>query len=327
MANRWGARTGPPPPENEEDESTARGEGVLPPDAVESWRTWLLTGKSGVVSDRRRLRGSHRGLKQMLVDGTGHEMPPSWKHFSGAMVRLAINDALNALPKDQTHAVWLAYFGGLSNSEIARRLGISVGAVERRLKLAFEYLSEYVEHGRTAGRRAVFAVLGFLSLRRLGDSWRHVTDSANHTLMTSAVELVRAYVQAHLVDRQALAEAQEKCDALVALATLKQAFTTDVSPILAIARQRAGGGYSERAATAASLAAAASVAAASAVPASSSLGVAGVDHDPVDRRDAVVARRDEVRKHRILRHRIRTEVTPVIGRGVDDELRRVALEV
>ncbi len=187
MANRWGTPTGPPPPENEEDESTARGEGVLPPDAVESWRTWLLTGKSGVASDRRRLRGSHRGLKQMLVDSTGHEMPQSWKHFSGAMVRLAINDALNALPKDQTHAVWLAYFGGLSNREIARRLGISVGAVERRLKLAFEYVSEYVEHGRTAGRRAVFAVLGFLSLRRLGDSWRHVTEQANHALMTSAV--------------------------------------------------------------------------------------------------------------------------------------------
>src|SRR5262249_59638096 len=54
-------------------------------------------------------------------------------------------------------------------------------------------------------------------------------------------ELTRAYVQAHLVDRQALEEAQAKCDPLLALATLKQAFTTDVSPILAIARGRAGG--------------------------------------------------------------------------------------
>ena len=48
--------------------------------------------------------------------------------------------------------------------------------------------------------------------------------------MTSAVELVRAYVQAHLVDRDALHDAQEKCDALMALGTLKQAFTTDVAP-------------------------------------------------------------------------------------------------
>jgi L-rhamnose isomerase/sugar isomerase len=57
----------------------------------------------------------------------------------------------------------------------------------------------------------------------------------------SAVELARAHVQAHLVDRDALSEAQEKCDALMALAILKQAFTTDVTPILAIARQQAGG--------------------------------------------------------------------------------------
>jgi len=185
MSNRWMAPD--TPPDNAGDESTARTEGVLPPGVVESWRTWLLTGNAGVVSDRRRLRGSHRGIKQMLVDGTGQEMPQSWKHFSGAMVRLAINDALNALPKEQTHAVWLAYFAGLSNREIAQRLGISVGAVQRRLKQAFDFVSDYVEHGRTAGRRAVFAVLGWLSLRRLGDSWRNVTEPAGHMVMTGAV--------------------------------------------------------------------------------------------------------------------------------------------
>ena len=59
--------------------------------------------------------------------------------------------------------------------------------------------------------------------------------------MMIAVELTRAYVQAHLIDRAALHEAQEKGDALMALAVLKQAFTADVSPILAVARARAGG--------------------------------------------------------------------------------------
>ena len=72
------------------------------------------------------------------------------------------------------------------------------------------------------------------------DQSHNVTDPIE-SLMMSAVELVRAYVQAHLIDRAALAAAQEKCDALMALATLKQAFTTDVAPILATARQRAGG--------------------------------------------------------------------------------------
>jgi L-rhamnose isomerase/sugar isomerase len=72
------------------------------------------------------------------------------------------------------------------------------------------------------------------------DQSHNVTDPIE-SLMMSAGELTRAYVQAHLVDRQALTEAQDKCDALMALAILKQAFTTDVSPILAVARERAGG--------------------------------------------------------------------------------------
>ncbi len=72
------------------------------------------------------------------------------------------------------------------------------------------------------------------------DQSHNVTDPVE-SLMSSAVELARAYVQAHLVDREALSAAQKGTDPLVALATLKQAFTTDVSPILAVARERAGG--------------------------------------------------------------------------------------
>jgi L-rhamnose isomerase/sugar isomerase len=72
------------------------------------------------------------------------------------------------------------------------------------------------------------------------DQSHNVTDPIE-SLMMSAVELVRSYVQAHLVDRRLLEEAQERCDALMALTMLKQAFTTDVSPLLAMARYQAGG--------------------------------------------------------------------------------------
>lgn len=72
------------------------------------------------------------------------------------------------------------------------------------------------------------------------DQSHNVTDPIE-SLMLSAVEVVRAYVQAHLVDRAALSEAQTKCDAIKALSVLKQAFIFDVSPILAMARERSGG--------------------------------------------------------------------------------------
>jgi L-rhamnose isomerase/sugar isomerase len=72
------------------------------------------------------------------------------------------------------------------------------------------------------------------------DQSHNVTDPIE-SLVTSAAELVRAFVQAHLVDRAALAHYQEANDAVMALHTLKQAFTCDVSPVLAMARCRAGG--------------------------------------------------------------------------------------
>jgi L-rhamnose isomerase/sugar isomerase len=72
------------------------------------------------------------------------------------------------------------------------------------------------------------------------DQSHNVTDPIE-SLMMSAVELTRAYVQAHLVDRAGLQQAQEKCDAIAALSILKQAFTTDVEAILATARAQAGG--------------------------------------------------------------------------------------
>lgn len=72
------------------------------------------------------------------------------------------------------------------------------------------------------------------------DQSHNITDPIE-SLTMSAVEIGRAYVQAHLVDRVGLSEAQNRADAIMALATLKEAFTTDVSAILAEARRRSGG--------------------------------------------------------------------------------------
>lgn len=72
------------------------------------------------------------------------------------------------------------------------------------------------------------------------DQSHNVTDPIE-SLVTSSIEISRAYIQAHLVDREKLVEAQISGDAIAALATLKEAFTTDVSAILAAARERDGG--------------------------------------------------------------------------------------
>lgn len=71
------------------------------------------------------------------------------------------------------------------------------------------------------------------------DQSHNVTDPIE-SLMSSAVELQRAYAQALIVDREALAQYQQDNDALMAAQTLKRAFTTDVQPILARTRLEKG---------------------------------------------------------------------------------------
>lgn len=72
------------------------------------------------------------------------------------------------------------------------------------------------------------------------DQSHNVTDPIE-SLMASANEIRRAYAQALLVDRVALEGYQNDNDALMATETLKLAYRTDVEPILAEARRRAGG--------------------------------------------------------------------------------------
>ena len=71
------------------------------------------------------------------------------------------------------------------------------------------------------------------------DQSHNVTDPIE-SLMTSAMEVQRAYAQALLVDRAALEGYQQENDALMATTTLKRAFRTDVEPILAMTRLEKG---------------------------------------------------------------------------------------
>ncbi|WP_417689211.1 L-rhamnose catabolism isomerase [Roseibium sp.] len=82
-------------------------------------------------------------------------------------------------------------------------------------------------------------VAGFDPAHMLDQS-HNVTDPIE-SLMVSAMEVQRAYAQALLVDRVALDGYQNDNDPLMATATLKAAFRTDVEPILAMARLEAGG--------------------------------------------------------------------------------------
>ena len=72
------------------------------------------------------------------------------------------------------------------------------------------------------------------------DRSHNVTDPIE-SLMLSADAARRAHAQALLVDREQLAGCQAQNDVAMAAETLRQAYRTDVTPLLAEARRRAGG--------------------------------------------------------------------------------------
>lgn len=149
---------------------------VLPPEASDAWRTWLMTGARRPPIDRRRVKGSHKGLKKMLAEGTStsdNSLQP-WNDFSSAMVRQAIDEALNTLPPDHKLAVKLAYFGGLSNEEIAERLGVREAGVRRRLRKALAAVSDHVERGQAMVRKAIYGLALWFSGRWLVDAVRRI---------------------------------------------------------------------------------------------------------------------------------------------------------
>lgn len=90
--------------------------------------------------DRLRTRRRHaRRLGAVALESV-HAVPPTEPDEAGGegwSVHRQVHSALAELPADQQAVVRLAYFGGLTQSEIAAELGIPLGTVKTRLRLAF----------------------------------------------------------------------------------------------------------------------------------------------------------------------------------------------
>jgi len=165
---------------------------TVPPATNDSWRAWLMTGARRTPVDRRRLRGANRGLKKILLEGLvgPGQNAYRWQDFSGAMVRHAVDDAMRNLPPEETRVVKLAYFGGYSNREIAREVGLTEWTVQRRLRRALAAISDHIQHGQELGRRAVYGLALFLSGRWLSETASHMWTAT--AVASAAVVIVAA---------------------------------------------------------------------------------------------------------------------------------------
>jgi len=115
-------------------------------DQHEGLMPWLFRVARNRAIDRIRRRERLR-RKTQRAEAIGAVGPtttafqePDESAQPGWHVHESVHSALEELPEDQRRVVWLAYFEGRTHSEIARELGIPMGTVKTRLRLAFDKL-------------------------------------------------------------------------------------------------------------------------------------------------------------------------------------------
>lgn len=104
--------------------------------------TWLLILTRSRALDR--LRARQRAGRWVAPAALPQDMPAAQTSPEDTVLieerRQAVRQALGNLPDDQRQVIELAYYQGLSHTEIAAHTGLALGTVKTRLRLALHKL-------------------------------------------------------------------------------------------------------------------------------------------------------------------------------------------
>ena len=114
--------------------------------ALGTFRTYLSLCARHRAHDvlRSELRRAGREERHLRLLPVPREVS-SAERLADAETASAVRDAVHRLPPDQRLVVELAYFGGLSYSAVARRIGIHEGTAKSRLRLALARLETLLD--------------------------------------------------------------------------------------------------------------------------------------------------------------------------------------
>lgn len=121
-------------------------------------RTWFLTivhhRAVDLLRRRRAKSGGDTAIDAALPVAAAED---TWGAVAETLERERVRRAIATLPPEQREAVHLAYFGGLTHAEIAARVGVPLGTVKGRLRLATEKLRHALAPPATGGEEAIRA--------------------------------------------------------------------------------------------------------------------------------------------------------------------------
>jgi len=109
--------------------------------------SWLFAIAANACRDRRRRDRRATIVPLEAVGDLPAHAEGADARLDGRQRRLAVRQALGALSDEQREALVLARYHGLPYSEIAKVLGISVGAVKTRIFRAVETLKAHFSEG------------------------------------------------------------------------------------------------------------------------------------------------------------------------------------
>jgi len=115
-----------------------------------SVKTWLLSIVHHRAIDairRRRPASELPDIDSALPDAL--TMPDVWGEVSASLDAASVREAMVALSDVQREAIELAYFGGLTQQEIADRTGTPLGTVKSRMRLGLLAMRRSLEVGST----------------------------------------------------------------------------------------------------------------------------------------------------------------------------------
>ncbi len=113
-------------------------------------RTWLLAIARNAAIDWRRTRGKRLEREVELDAAAAVPEDSSLEGQVMANVRAdRIREAVRSLPSEQRDVLALAYWGGLTQAEIAHRTGTPLGTVKSRVRLGMEKLREQLSEHRS----------------------------------------------------------------------------------------------------------------------------------------------------------------------------------